>query len=155
MKQRGMKKYFLIILLITTVKSFGQNHLIGMKGGLDASTFVANKSFDNTSFRIGFSGGFTYQYLFQKGFLLGADILYDQKGFTTSERRGTPTTGYVTWYDSNGKLIGEWLTNKYHYNYLSIPLKAGFQFGNKFYCYSSLVKTMRFQRKTFSCYTFL
>jgi hypothetical protein len=39
-KRRSMKKYFSIILLITVIKSFGQNHLIGFAGGIDAMTLM-------------------------------------------------------------------------------------------------------------------
>jgi hypothetical protein len=130
-----VKKYILIVLLIITVKCFGQNSFIGLMAGVNASTIVPNKNFDNPGFRIGISGGVGYQHVFQSGLLAGIDMLYDQRGFTTAERYGSISGGYITWQDTKGKSLGEWLITKYHYNYLSMPFMAGYQFGSKL-CFS-------------------
>ncbi|MCD4665411.1 MAG: PorT family protein, partial [Bacteroidales bacterium] len=68
----------------------------------------------------GISGGLTYEYRLNTHFILGADFLYVQKGFTND----------VTFIDINGNPLGDG-TSKFHYDYLSLPIKGGYMIGDR------------------------
>jgi len=107
-----MKTILIIILALTTLKGAAQNHLIGVKSGANRTNVISDFS-DQTDHRLGVSGGITYEYFLNKRFSIGADLIYNQRGFTSD--LVIPT--------------GEKSTLKYNYNYLSVPVKAGYNNG--------------------------
>jgi len=70
----------------------------------------------------GFSGGLTYEYLHSKYFSFGTDIIYNQRGFKTDINL---LDNYIP--------TGEKEISKYNYDYISFPIKTGFNIGHKFY----------------------
>jgi hypothetical protein len=86
-----MKTPILIMLALISIQAGGQNHFIGIKGGSSwtnntTNHFTQYASYTNPDkkFRVGFSGGITYDYILNKNFSLGVDLLYDQRGFINS-----------------------------------------------------------------------
>jgi len=104
-----MKLILIIILALTTLEVAAQNHLIGVKGGVNRTNVTSDFS-GQTDHRLGVSGGIAYEYFLKQRFSIGADLIYNQRGFTSDLT--TPTN--------------EKITLKYNYDYLSVPVKAGY-----------------------------
>lgn len=122
-----MKKLFLVILTITTLSVAGQNHLFGVKGGAN----ITNDKFNDplhfeTKNNVSYIRGLTYEYLLNKHFSLGAELLYDKRGWNAD----VPT------FDEFGN-PGKTLTNREDFTYLSLPLKVGYSIGGKLYGFMS------------------
>lgn len=122
-----MKNTILLICLLLSLPVFAQNHFVGIKGGVSWTDVITeNYPLDDMSNRTGFTGGLSYQYMLQKGFYLGADLVYAQKGYQVG----------LTFVDSNGNIYGNVAGSdapvEFDFDYLSLPLKVGFAFGNKF-----------------------
>ena len=115
-----MKNLTLIMLLIFPLPVVGQNHFLGLKGGVNWTNATSTFLVDNNN-RTGFSGGLTYEYRLKKHFIIGADLLYLQNGFTND----------ITFTDKNGNPIGEKGRSDFNYDYISFPLKGGFIMGNR------------------------
>lgn len=83
---------------------------------------IASKDFyEDSQISLGFVGGVKYDLLISGRILVGADLLYNQLGFNES----------MIFTDINGNpVIG--ITLKSSYDYISLPIKFGYVFGNKF-----------------------
>lgn len=123
-----MKKLFLFIITIASITAAGQNHLIGVKGGVN----ITNVNFNDdpipieTKNTISYIRGLTYEYFLSKHFSLGAELLYEHRGWNKD----------VPYYDEFGP--GKTLTNREDFTYLSLPLKAGYSIGGKLYGFMNL-----------------
>ncbi len=122
-----MQKIITVIAIVISFTAYGQNHFIGIQGGI-CWTNASLTNFKNNDTRTGFHSGLTYQYYLNKRFNLGIDILYFQKGFTND----------VIFTDQLGNPTGEKATSRFNYDYLSIPLKGGIVVGNKFSGFANL-----------------
>jgi hypothetical protein len=77
-----MKKVILIILTITSLTVSGQNHLFGVKGGVN----ITNDKFDDdpihieTKNTISYIRGLTYEYLLNKHFSIGGRVIIRTAG---------------------------------------------------------------------------
>lgn len=117
-----MKKQLLFTLLtMTSLHLIGQNNWIGLKVGLNStntsSDFISSTNYAKT----GLSAGLTYEHACKGHLFFGADLIYNQRGFKDD----------IIFYTIEGNTTGERYTLKYHYNYLSVPLKLGLTFGEK------------------------
>ena len=72
-------------------------------------------------FKKGFSGGITYEYRLKKYFLFEADLVYSQSGFEND----------ITIVDENGQPVYGTGRLEFQFDYVSLPVKAGFIIGNK------------------------
>ena len=123
LKQREtMRKIITLLIVLFTVPVFGQNHFIGLKGGINWTNVISDNFLSDNDYRNGFIGGLTYEYEFKKKFHLGLDLVYAQKGFKND----------VIFTDETGNPIGEKATSNFNYDYLSLPIKGGFSLGNNF-----------------------
>lgn len=126
-----MKKILLLLFLALSFSLSAQQHFIGIKGGLLSSN--AKYYGDNYSYyrfitnHNSFSAGLTYDYISKYNFLLGIELNYNEKGFTN----GLSQAGFE----------GEFYTYQLYSNYFSIPIKIGYQIGNKtfFNIYTGLI----------------
>jgi|AntRauTorcE11898_2_1112593.scaffolds.fasta_scaffold06875_2 hypothetical protein len=100
---------------------FGQDHIVGLKGGMNLTNVNSSNFISNTDNQTGFSGGVTYEYRLSSKFNFGMDLLYVQKGFTSD----------IIFIDQTGIPTGEKATLVFNYNYLSLPVKAGFTVGDQ------------------------
>ncbi len=138
-----MKNIFLIILTATTLKVAGQNHLFGVKYGINQTNITTSSNFvDQHDFRTGISAGLTYEYLFKKHFSLGADLIYNQRGFTFRNE--------IVFTDNLGNPASEKYITKFNYDYISVPIKAMYNIGNKFYGFTNIgvIPSILFDAKT-------
>ena len=111
-----MKKLIVIILTIVSYNAVAQTQLIGIKGGVSQTNIFSYEptirileSYQKS--RTGFSGGITYEYLINNKFSLGADFIYNQRGYISGELNFSKSL--------------------YTYDFLSIPIKAYYNYGKK------------------------
>ena len=123
-----MKNILLIILIIATLKVAGQNHLIGVKGGVNSTNITSSNFISQSDSRTGLTAGLTYEFLFKKHFSIGADLIYNQRGFTND----------LVFTDNLGNPTGEKYTSKFNYDYISLPIKTGFNIGTKLYGFTNI-----------------
>lgn len=123
-----MKNTLLIILTITSLKVIGQNHLVGIKAAGNRTNITSENFVSQHDNRLGLSGGLTYEYLLKKHFSIGTDVLYNQRGFTND----------IIFTDYSGNQIGEKYTTKFNYDYISLQVKSGFNFGETFYGFANI-----------------
>lgn len=116
-----MKGLFLMVLSVISINTFGQVHSIGIQGGVNLTNLTSFNTFGDSKFRTGIIGGFNYEFLFQGKYTLGADILYNQQGFTEKD----------IFTDDTGNPTGKTAEIKFDYDYLSLPLQIGYTLGNK------------------------
>ena len=117
-----MRKIITLLIVLFTVPVFGQNHFIGLKGGINRTNVISDNFLGDNDYRNGFIGGLTYEYEFKNKFHIGLDLVYAQKGFKND----------IIFTDEIGNPIGEKATSDFNYDYLSLPIKGGFSIGNSF-----------------------
>lgn len=115
-----MRQIFTLSFILISTIAFGQKQFIGMQGGLNFTHFTSKESFEDTKSRTGFIGGITYDLMLSEKYRIGIDILYSQQGVFDK----------FILTDENGVFIGEEDTEM-NYDYLSIPIKFGYELGNK------------------------
>jgi len=121
-----MKKEIIIALTLIALNVVGQTHFVGIKGSTNWTNITSNDSY-NTSYRNGFSGGITYEYLLKTHFSLGADLIYNKQGFIEN----------IDLMDEQGTVLDfDKIYN--NYDYLSIPIKAGYNIGNRLYYFANI-----------------
>jgi hypothetical protein len=123
-----MKNIFLFILTISTLKVAGQNHLIGLKGGVNSTNITSSNFLSQNNSRTGLTAGLTYEFLIKKHFSIGADLIYNQRGFTND----------IIFTNNLGNPTGEKYTTKFNYDYVSLPIKTGFKIGNKIFGFTNI-----------------
>lgn len=124
-----MKKIGIIfVLTIVAITAIGQNSLIGVKGGVNWTGQTSSYFQNEEKIRTGLAVGLTYDYTFKKYFSAGADIIYNQRGFSLD---------WPLLSDNQGNVIKD-VTVYYNYDYITLPLKAGFNYGKKFYGFINL-----------------
>lgn len=120
-----MKNLLLIIIALTSISVKGQS-LIGIKGGLNL-TDISSDIFTENSSRTGFSGGLTYEHFLTNKISIGADFVYNQRGYNSK----------IFYRDPMNNPLGTG-TIESNYDYLSLPIKAGVIFGGKIYGFGNI-----------------
>jgi opacity protein-like surface antigen len=116
-----MKKTFLIALALLILKTYGQNHFIGIDAGIYWASIASKDFISKPNFKTDFAGGISYEYFFNKNVSIGGGIQYNSRGFVIkSETKSADNTA-----ENEHK-------SKTAFNYVTLPLKLGFSFGNKF-----------------------
>ncbi len=110
-------KTFFLALMITSVSllAVSQEQYFGINSGVNFAHFSEKtlKSLMKFDYRIGINGGVKYEHYFYNNTMLGIDMMYSQQGFLSV---------------SHGKNID--VSSKFYYDYLSLPIKFGYAFGN-------------------------
>lgn len=119
---------FTIVNSIIIIPVFGQNHFIGLQGGINLTNVNSSNFSSNNDNRTSFNSGLTYQYFLNEKFNLGIDLLYFQRGFTND----------IVYTDESGNPTGESATSEFNYDYLSLPLKGGIVIGDKISGFANL-----------------
>ena len=117
-----MKRYVLILIDLIAFSTHAQKHLIGMQGGLNVSD-ATGMDFPAQEARRGIMAGISYEYQIKKHFSIGTDLKYEQRGYTAK----------LTFINSSGQITDKNLKSKFNFNYISLPIKASFKFGNTVY----------------------
>jgi hypothetical protein len=130
-----MKYLFLLILKVSSLTIYGQNHLLGVKGGVSLTNVNSNlNSLSQSEPRTGLIAGLTYEYLFKNHISVGAELIYNQRGFIN----------YIVLPDQFVNPTGERYARRYNYNYISLPVTTGFNIGSKFYGFTNIGITPSF-----------
>lgn len=122
-----IREIITLLILGIAIPTFGQYHIIGIKGGINwtninSTNFLSSRSkIDNGT---GVNAGLIYEYSFNKRFNLGIDLLFLQKGF----RREF----IILEEDGIRYLVSGKIDSEFDYDYFSIPIKGGVSIGNKF-----------------------
>lgn len=137
-----MRNIIAFLFMLSAIPVFGQNHYIGMKGGINLTNVISDDFFIGNGVRYGINGGLTYEYKLENKFNIGLDLVYAQKGFTED----------LIFTDETGATTGGELAFKYNYDYVSIPIKGGYSIGNNFEGFLNLgvVPSMLFKAQTIS-----
>lgn len=123
-----MKNTLLIILAISTLKVAGQNHFLGVKGGANSTNITSINFSSQNDARTGLTAGLTYEFLIKKHFSIGADLIYNQRGFTDD----------LIFTDNLGNPTFEKYKIKFNYDYISLPVKTGFNIGTKLFGFTNI-----------------
>ena len=123
-----MRKIITVLTIVISIPTFGQNHFIGLQGGVNWTNVNSSNFISNNDTRTGFNSGLTYQYRLDEKFNLGIDLLYFQRGFTND----------IVFKDEFGNTIGESANSEFSYDYFSLPLKGGIVIGDKFSGFANL-----------------
>lgn len=119
-----MRKIIIIVFSIIAIRTYGQIQTIGFQLGLNLTNITAKEYFEDTKYRKAILTGIQYEFLFSNKYSLGLDVLYSQQGFNED-------FSFIM-VDKYGELItiapNEII--KYKYDYLLVPLKIGYSFGN-------------------------
>lgn len=115
-----MKRIVIIVFILFSSIAFGQNHFFGVQGGGSITNIIAKESFNDTGMRTGFSGGINYTLKFAEKYQFEVNALYAQLGYTDD----------IILTDDIGAYLGK-EKNEFNYDYLCIPLKIGYEMGNK------------------------
>src|SRR5690554_2780435 len=116
-----LTNFFTILLLSLSLSVTGQNHFVGLKGGVNLNNRYTSIPNDKTDYSTGFIGGLSYEYKLKKDYTLGIDFLYAQKGYSNK----------IIFTDNNGNPTGESVAVIFDFDYFSFPMKTGFTFGEK------------------------
>jgi len=122
------KRILVLLLTFTTITVNGQNHFIGVESGVNFTNVAAKSFVDGRDFRTSLPLGITYEYIFKSGFSVGADIVYNQRGFISD----------FIYTDVSGIPTGQKGTFKFNYDYLTVPLKVGYNYGKIFYSFANI-----------------
>ena len=122
-----MRIVVLYCLLSFSSVSFAQNHFLGVKGGISWTDITAKDFTIDRNFRTGTTFGLTYDVRVQKNTHYGVELIYNQRGFT-SDLNSNLIYGGIE--GMKGKLI-------FNYNYISLPIKVGFDYGEKLYGFTN------------------
>lgn len=132
LKELPKKRTVLILLfgLLYTTLSYGQikRFEVGVEGGL-GPTFIRGNSKPPaySDPKIGFTGGFTFQFNLPNIVSLRSGLSYDRKG--ASEK--------ITETDNTGVITGEFSVDR-NFDYLTIPVLARISFGKRFKFFTNL-----------------
>lgn len=115
-----MKKLLIIVFTFSTLNTFTQNPSLGFYSGLN----MANISFVNadvdSKFLLGFLTGINYEYQHNDKYVIDLGIEY--------KRFGCNVEAHFT--NNLGQVIGI-IDVKHIFDYISLPVKVGFLYGNK------------------------
>lgn len=123
-----MKKFCLLILTLSILNAIGQTHLVGVKGGPNWTDINSVNFVSHHNYKRGITSGLSYDYLFGKHLSAGTDFIYNQRGFTYDQMQ----TDYF------GNPTDNKYTTSFNYDYLSLPIKVGYNIGSTFYGFTTI-----------------
>ncbi len=123
LKIKTMKKVLIALFVISSQWAIAQNHYFGTKAGINFSTVhigsIQFTPITSVDYLGSYTGGITYDYIFASNLIIGTEILYRQSGYTTEV--------------SNNHILLKYIDEN-----ISIPLKVGYQIGEKFTAFGNL-----------------
>lgn len=124
--------FFLILSLGIFSPIFAQNHFFGVKGGIALTNinFSPSSPFSgyevDLKYKVGIATGLSYDLLLKKHLLFSVDFLYNDYGLVAQ----------VETKDPDNNTISVKFTD--HFEYLSLPIKVGYQTKGKIFGYGSI-----------------
>ncbi len=122
-----MKPIIIIILTLVCLACKGQSQYIGVKTGLNRTNVTSNL-YSDKEIKQSMIAGLTYDFHCQKNILLGAELLYEQRGCVLP----------LIFTNANGNPTGQKYNIPLDFRYLSVPLKIGYSTGRKLYVFGNI-----------------
>ena len=107
-----MRVWCLAALMSLALPGAAQRHWVGVVGGVGRTNVTSSNFTGSTNHQYQGVGGITYEYFLSEHISVEADLVYAPRGFVDSLDSNTPPENNVGF--------------QYSYDYLSIPLKVGF-----------------------------
>lgn len=118
-----MRILILVFILLVSTRGLSQKQFLGFKVG-PGFTDVGGDLFKETANRIGLNIGLMYDYSLSDNLSLGAELMYNQRGFR-DDFFASSTSGRAE-------------TTEFNYDYIAIPIKVSYQGNSKFYGFNSI-----------------
>lgn len=113
----------IILLIAVFIEVQAQNRLLGVKVGPSIKDISPNNFNPNKDLRRGVAVGLGYEVLLKGNFSIGAEAIYNQRGFVDNF--------FVM--DAFGNPTDEIFSTQFNYDYISLPLKVGKYVGKKIF----------------------
>lgn len=112
-----MKNWIVLTLVALSFNAFAQIPKSSFEGqiGLNANSIASKNYIEPEGVLLGLSLSGGYTYIFKFGLSIGADVMYQRRGFLTN----------YSATDADGSPIGT-LQMRFRHNYLGIPLRVGY-----------------------------
>lgn len=123
---RLSKLFLCFSLSFSFLTLHAQYQEMGIKGGINWNSMSSNSAGGN--FLTGMTLGVSYDYTFKKKFVIGTDLLYNQRGYSVI----------------NVVSISHEYIDEHHFDYVTVPLRVGYKQGNKIFAFSNLGLTPSF-----------
>ena len=123
-----MNKRFLLLLFILTgfyAQLYSQHYSLGYTYGYSWNEVKNNGDVPGSS-QNNFITGLSSEWITKKNLRLGAEILYEKRGFDLE---------YIVFFNNFSQ---KHIKNYHHQKYLSIPLKIGYQTGKRIYAFGDI-----------------
>lgn len=116
-----MKTLITLTLLIVSTLIHAQTHSIGAKAGVSFTNITNLQSTLPFLYKVGAIGGFGYEVQFKNTLVVSTGLMYNSFGF-----------------DNQFTYSGDTYKSSSYYDYLSIPIKFGFQTKDKVFAFGNL-----------------
>ena len=123
-----MKKLIILIVMTYALAANAQTEFVGIKAGGSLTNVLVENFNAEQHYRPGMLFGFSYEYIFQNNFSIGAELIYNQRGMRN----------HIQFTDNLGDPMGDMVIYKYNYDYLSLPLKIGINKGQTVSCFANI-----------------
>jgi len=124
----SFQAFLTVLLVFVAHNTWGQKQSLDLKGGFSWCDQTGD-FFNNTDPLVRGTYGLNYHFQFKNRVQIGAGLMQTQTGFEAP----------IVFTDVNGNQIGTVsASTSYVFNYLSVPVRIGFQNGNKFFYYGNL-----------------
>jgi len=115
-----MKIYRLVPLLIALSNGLpGQSQYVGIAEGANWTNIRSTNFVSDNHYRNGIHGGLTYEYVTSTQISFAGKLTYTQRGFTND----------IIFMDEMGNPTGGRAAIEYNYDYVSLPVSAGYVIG--------------------------
>lgn len=123
-----MRILFSFCLLIYSFGLNAQGQFLGFKGGLSWTDITSSNFLKDRDFRFGNTFGLTYDSRIKDHLTYGIELIYNQRGFSSKLNLNEIYGGQEA---KNDKL-------EFNYNYISLPIKVGFDYGHRLFALAHL-----------------
>lgn len=124
-----MKNLLLALFTFCGLTASAQDHFFGLTAGPNATDVIHNDFLESTDYELGFTAGFNYQYRYSENITLGADLLYEKRGFNST-----------VLYSRADQFNSVFALTVFNYHYATLPIKAGYRMdvNESLYCFGNL-----------------
>ncbi|MFZ6053217.1 porin family protein [Halocola ammonii] len=124
-----MKNILLALTILISSTAFSQDHFFGLTGGPNVTDVIHNDFLESTDYEFGFTAGFNYQYRLNENITIGADLLYEKRGFNS-----------VVLYSREDEFNSVYSLTVFDFHYVTLPIKAGYRLNvtDKLYGFGNL-----------------
>lgn len=123
-----MKKLILFLFIVSSITTSGQDKLVGLQAGINMTNISKQRFDSNTNSQTGLHVELNYENQLTKHFSFSTGLLYTQYGFDIPVQR----------FDNVGNPLSDGYAWTYRFDYLKVPIKVGWHFGNSIYGFGNI-----------------